>query len=198
MTASFRRIDYSLRPSKHAERRMLADIFRRLRPFQLVETYGYVGFGSVWFTDFALFHRLLGIRDMLSIERQADAQPRIDANKPFGCISVDYRSSDLALPDVDWSKRQIVWLDYDDPLTIGMLLDARTLAVRAKSGTVVAVSIQCQKAPEIDEAAGDNGGPPPFERFKGRFGAERLGQGVSELDLYCWRYCPLACRLLVQ
>ena len=63
MVDSFRRIDYSLRPAKHAERRMLCDVFRRLTHFQPVETYCYVGFGSVWFSDFVLFHRALGVSE---------------------------------------------------------------------------------------------------------------------------------------
>ncbi|ESZ38174.1 O-methyltransferase [Mesorhizobium sp. L2C066B000] len=198
MTASFRRIDYSLRPSKHAERRMLGEIFRRLRPFQPVEDYVYVGFGSVWFTDFALFHRTLGVRNMLSIERQADAKPRIDANKPFASVAIDYRSSDVALPDLDWTKRHFIWLDYDDPLTLGMLMDARSVAARARSGTVTAISVQCQKAAEVTESDDDQGGPSAFARFEGRFGRERLGADVGETDLFGWKFGKIARRLLSQ
>lgn len=198
MTASFRRIDYSLRPSKHAERRMLAELFKRLRPFQPVEDYVYVGFGSVWFADFSLFHRLLGFRQMLSIERQADAQPRIDANKPFAAVSVDYRSSELALPDLDWDRRQIIWLDYDDPLTTGMLLDTRTIAARARSGTLLAISVQCQKAAEVNEQEQDPGGPTAFVRFVQRFGRERLGPDAGPQDLFGWRFGRTARNLLIQ
>lgn len=198
MTASFRRVDYSLRPSKHAERRMLGELFKRVRPFQPVEDYVYVGFGSVWFADFSLFHRALGIREMLSIERQADAKPRIDANKPFASIRIDYRSSDLALPDLDWGKRHLIWLDYDDPLTTGMLLDARTIAARAGSGTMLALSVQCQKAAEVNEAEADKGGPTAFARFVNRFGRERLGPAASETDMYGWRFGKTVRNLLSQ
>jgi hypothetical protein len=198
MTASFRRVDYSLRPSKHAERRMLGEILRRLRPFQPVEDYVYVGFGSVWFTDFSLFHRTLGIRDMLSIERQSEAKQRIDANKPFASIKIDYRRSDEALPDLDWTKRHFIWLDYDDPLSLGMLLDARSVAGRARSGTVAAFSVQCQKAAEINDAEEDKAGPSAFARFEGRFGRERLGTDASEMDLYGWRFGKTARRLISQ
>jgi hypothetical protein len=102
MSASFRRIDYSLRPAKHAERRMLCDIFRRLRPFGRIEDYVYVGFGSVWFSDFALFHRALGIKRMISIEQAETARDRIEANKPFQ-IPVIYNQSTNVLPTLDWS-----------------------------------------------------------------------------------------------
>jgi hypothetical protein len=53
---------------------MLCEIFGRVHPFQPVDEYVYVGFGSVWFQDFILFHRHLGMRDMISIERDADAR----------------------------------------------------------------------------------------------------------------------------
>jgi hypothetical protein len=150
--------------------------------------YVYVGFGSVWFAEFGLYHRSLGIKKMISIERQADAKSRIDANKPFACVQVDYRSSTLAIPDLDWTKRQFIWLDYDDPINIDMLLDARSVAARARSGTVFAISMQCQKAIEVSDAEADKGGPTAFARFVGRFGEERLGADSSEADLFGWRF----------
>jgi len=177
---------------------MFVELFKRLRPFQPIEEYVYVGFGSVWFADFSLFHRTLGFREMLSIERQADAQPRIDANKPFAAVAVDYRSSDLALPDLDWERRHIIWLDYDDPLETAMLLDARTIAARARSGTLLAVSVQCQKAAEVNEADQDQGGPTAFVRFVERFGRERLGPDAGQQDLYGWRFGKIARNLLSQ
>ena len=60
MTASYRLIDYSLRPAKFAERRMLSEMFSRLKVFGSLESYRYIGFGSIWFTDCVLFHRALG------------------------------------------------------------------------------------------------------------------------------------------
>ena len=138
MTASFRNVDYSLRPAKHAERKMLSEIFRRLRPFDSGRgLHAYVGFGSLWFSDFSLFHRALGIRDMTSIEREKHAQARIDANRPYSTIKMHYDESAVVLPQLDWSKKSFVWLDYDDPITTDMLLDVQTVANHAVSGTVL-------------------------------------------------------------
>jgi hypothetical protein len=198
MTASFRKVDYSLRPSKHAERRMLGEIFRRLRPFEPVENYVYVGFGSVWFTDFALFHKMLGIREMVSFERQVEAQPRIDANRPFAAVKVDYRSASVALPDLGWNKRHFIWLDYDDPLKVDMLMDAKSVATRARSGSVLAISVQCQKAAELDEAERDPNGPTAFQRFEGRFTRARIGSGATAQHLFGWRYGQVARNILAQ
>ncbi|WP_193453084.1 O-methyltransferase [Pseudomonas nitroreducens] len=191
MSASFRKIDYSLRPAKYAERKMLVEVLRRLAAYQPVEDYSYIGFGSVWFSDFTLFHRALGIRDMVSIERVDSARERIEANKPFQ-IRVDYSDSSLALTRLDWTKRSIVWLDYDEPLVPSMLQDINTVAARCKSGSLIAVSVQCMKAPEYAEyerdSATDEHSLGAIERFIQRFGRERVPQGASDEDLTSWPY----------
>lgn len=201
MTASFRRIDYSLRPAKHAERKMLCDIFRRLRPFGAVEDYLYVGFGSVWFSDFTLFHRALGIKDMISIEQATGAAKRIEANKPFK-IDIDFRTSSDALPGLSWDRRSFLWLDYDDPLSTDMLLDVQTVANRACSGTVLSVSVQCHKSPAIAEAerdrATDQTAPDAVERFRQQFGRDRVPSSLFEDDLTGWPFGELSRSMLIS
>ncbi|MER2512884.1 MAG: O-methyltransferase [Nitrosomonas ureae] len=195
MSASFKRIDYSLRPAKHAERRMLCDVFRRLRPFGRIEEYVYVGFGSVWFSDFSLFHRSLGIKDMISIEQSKSAEQRINDNKPFR-IHVDFRKSTAALPELDWARNQVLWLDYDDPLSPDMLLDMRTVAQRAGSGTVLAVSVQCSQARQVAET--DQNNPSAIARFVNAFGRERIPTSTAEDDLYGWPFGILSRSIVLQ
>ncbi|MGN8084115.1 O-methyltransferase [Variovorax sp. 22077] len=189
MSGSFERIDYSIRPAKHAERRMLCDIFRRLRPFGRIEEYLYVGFGSVWFADFSLFHRSLGVRDMISIEQEVEAKDRIEDNKPFR-IPVDYRHSKHALPELDWTRRQFIWLDYDAPLSPDMLGDAASVARRAVSGTALAISIQCVRSPYVNEAR--HAGISAIERFTAVFGRERVPADAVEEDLLGWPFGALS------
>lgn len=195
MTDSFRRIDYSIRPAKHAERRMLADVFRRLAAFEPLEAYRYVGFGSVWFSDFLLFHRALGIRKMLSIEEAATLKERFEANKPFS-IEMDFRRSTLALPDLDYSTRQFIWLDYDDPISPDMLQDVSTVASRARSGTCLVISVQSHRAPQVAEAdrdrAEDVNAISAEERFRSAFGAARVPQNLQRDDLIGWPFGSLA------
>lgn len=199
MSPSFRRIDYSLRPAKHAERRMLCEIFRKASPFGRIEEYTYVGFGSVWFADFALFHRALGVRDMISIERSKEAQERFEDNKPFQ-IKMDFRPSTQALHDLDWSRNQFLWLDYDDPLSCDMLLDMRTVTRRARSGTILAVSVQCSTAPQVAEAEQDStvGAPSSLDRFIDAFGRERVPHQTSAENLYGWLYGALSRSILFR
>lgn len=202
MVDSFRRIDYSLRPAKHAERRMLCDVFRRLSPFQPVETYRYVGFGSVWFSDFVLFHRALGVRDMLSIEQAVQSQPRFEANKPFA-IDIDFRESSLVLPELDYDRRQFIWLDYDDPITLDMVNDVAVIARRASSGTVLVVSVQCVRPPDVAEAdrelTSDPYAPSATDRFATRMNADGVGRVGSDLEreqLSNWAFGELSRSIL--
>ena len=195
MTASFRRIDYSLRPAKYAERKMLCEVFRRLSSFCAVEDYQYVGFGSVWFSDFTLFHRVLGIKDMISIEQEANAASRIEANKPFK-IDIDFRGSNQVLPELNWDRHSFLWLDYDDPLTPDMLLDVQTVANHANSGTVLAVSVQCHKAPAVVEAERekdtDESAIDAVERFRQLLGRARVPSPLFEDDLIGWPFGKLS------
>lgn len=197
MSASFRRIDYSLRPAKHAERRMLCELYRRITPFNRVEDYVYVGFGSILFLDFSLFHRALGIKNMISIERSATAKKRIEENKPFR-IPVIYSHSKVVLPKLEWSKHHLLWLDYDDPLSPEMLHDMQTVASRAKPGTVLTISVQCSIAPQVAEAESDKQADSPnaLSRFISLFGRERVPQETDEMDLYSWRLGQLSRKML--
>jgi len=194
MSASFRKIDYSLRPAKHAERRMLCEIFRKLRPFGSVEQYLYIGMGSLWFSDFILFHRLLGIKEMISIDKSG-AKARLEANKPFRSVTMDFRSTTVALPKLDWTRHHFMWLDYDDQIDSDKLLDVRTVSTRAISGTTLAVSVQCEAAKEVEEAR-DAGESTAIDRFRSRFGRERVTGDVWEDDLVSWRFGKLSRQLL--
>jgi hypothetical protein len=192
MSGSFKKIDYSLRPAKYAERRMIRDIFRRLAAFEPPENYTYIGFGSVWFADFILFHRGLGVRKMISIESSIGAAQRVRDNAPFR-IDLRFEKSTKVLPKLRWRERSFVWLDYDDPLTPDMLSDVRTVARRARSGSVIAVTVRCSKAREVEEAEADEDDEklPALERFRNKFKASKIPSGIAEDDLTGWPYADL-------
>lgn len=65
---SFDAINYSLRPSKSIQTQLVFDGVRLLQDRLDLERLTYVGFGSIWFTDFVLAHKILRIDDMGSIE----------------------------------------------------------------------------------------------------------------------------------
>ena len=116
MSGSFTRVNYRLRPAKGVERRMMADAFLRLWPFGRVESYRYVGMGSVYFADFALFNTVCGFTHLVSIEDAEDLQTqnRFKFNVPLGSIELKFGHSNVELPKLHWDNvRTICWLDYD-------------------------------------------------------------------------------------
>ena len=135
MAPSYRSIDYRIRPSKHVERVMLCEAFRRLR-FHVLEDYKYVGLGSVFFADFRIIHRSLGITRMLSIEKQENDSARFEWNKPYSGIEMLFGETEQRLSDVDFSEPTIIWLDYDGPLTRSVISDIRHVAHAASHGSV--------------------------------------------------------------
>jgi len=179
---------------------MLLEVFRRLAAFDALEEYRYVGFGSVWFSDFILFHRAIGIRHMLSIEKSVTSRDRFEANKPFN-IDVDYRPSSAVLPEMSYDRRQFIWLDYDDPITVDMLRDVATVASHARSGSVLAVSVQCHAVPDISEAEREASKDPlaasAEERFKARMG-DRVPSDLSRAQLKSWPLGELSRRLFTS
>lgn len=148
MSGSYRIINYALRPAKAIERRMLCAAFKRLYPFQRIETYRYVGLGSIYFTDFQLLHRELGITDMLSIEKDVNARACFTFNRPYKCIRLRFATSTEVLSTLRWGRRTILWLDYDDRLDRAILGDIATACLRATSGSVVVMSVNAHPDPE--------------------------------------------------
>lgn len=144
MAVSYREINYSLRPAKAVERKMLGEAFRRLYPFQRLTDYRYVGFGSIYFADFQLIHRALGISDMVSVEKNTNAEECFLFNKPYRSIELRFGHSNEILPGLDWSKRSILWLDYDGSLDTDVLADIDTFCARAISGSMLVISVNAQ------------------------------------------------------
>jgi hypothetical protein len=151
-TASYQKINYRLRPAKHVERRMIAEALRRLDRLSALNFYRYVGFGSPYFTDFSLFHKHLGINDMLSIERVVDDKPRFEFNKPFDCIDLEFGESNAILPGVDWNGRTILWLDYDKKLLQAHLVDVATFAANAVPLSVLLVTVNADPGALVGRA----------------------------------------------
>ena len=192
---SFDKIDYSLRIGKYAERRMMVEVFRRLTPFGDLEDYEYVGFGSVWFSDFSLFHRSLGMRKMISIEGSSEARNRVEFNRPYK-IQVETGMSGAILPNLDWNDRKIVWLDYDDPVAKPMLLDVRTVAAQAMSGTLLAVSVPCSFASQTRMKPGP--GQTFMDLFRNSFDPGTVPSKAKDGDLLGWRFGNLSREMFLE
>jgi hypothetical protein len=178
MASSFRSVNYSLRPAKAVERKMLCDLFRRLEPFGRIDTFRYIGFGSIYFTDFQLFHQTLGISDMVSIEKEETNWPRFEFNLPFRCVDLMHGHSNSVLPKLDWNKRSLVWLDYDGKLNKEVLADLATFCSKAISGSTIFVTINA----EPDRAAVGTA-PKDQDAFRLKAFADAVGDEKIPLGL---------------
>ena len=139
--SSYEKINYSLRPAKNIERKMLCEAFRRLSPIHKIEKYQYIGFGSTYFSDFNLIHRTLGINNLISIEKDINNQERFEFNKPFSCIDIKFGLSNEVLPTLNRTKFSIVWVDYDSKISNDLLEDINTLVYNLKPGSVFLITV---------------------------------------------------------
>ncbi|SPH20653.1 hypothetical protein ASD8599_01392 [Ascidiaceihabitans donghaensis] len=157
---SFNAINYSTRPSKTIQRQVIFSCLERLSPILGLNNAAYIGFGSIWFTDFVLAHNRLGIERMESIESDDVGFSRANFNKPYSMVSVHSGHSNEVLPnlldDVELIARPwVIWLDYDGGLTESVIEDVRTLIEQAPENSVLLYTVS---------AAGNKYGNPRERR----------------------------------
>ena len=80
---------------------MMIDAFQILMSAGFnIRNYKYVGFGSIYFVDFILFHKLLGIDNLKSIEHDTEAMTRCEFNKPFGNVELEQATASEVIPNL--------------------------------------------------------------------------------------------------
>ena len=138
-------VNYSLRPSKSIQRQLGFAGIRALKSrFNLQEAI-YVGFGSVWFTDFVMAHNMLDIDRMISMETDNIMFRRAEFNAPYASVTVRHGSSSAVLPTlyqditlntVPW----VMWLDYDASFDERTIQDTRTAIERSPGDTILLIT----------------------------------------------------------
>lgn len=111
-------VNFSLRQNKCIERAIAFDCISLVMNELNIVNAVYVGFGSVWFEDFVLAHRFLGIKTMVSIERDPVVFRRALFNRPYRTVEVLDGDSFSVIPSLlqrhDLMDRPwVVWLDHD-------------------------------------------------------------------------------------
>ncbi|MEM6538865.1 MAG: O-methyltransferase [Pseudomonadota bacterium] len=139
---SFDSINYSIRPSKSVQRGLIFEGLRRMVDAIDLGNAVYVGFGSIWFTDFVQAHKALNIDDMVSIEANEIGFRRATFNKAYRTISMLEGRASAKLPDVLGfegfdARPWIVWLDYDSALDEEIVEDMRWVVTNAPPNSVV-------------------------------------------------------------
>lgn len=135
------KINYSLRPQKAMERRMMCDLLKVLNPTFDLSQYSYVGMGAKYFADFLLFHRELGINKMKSIEADVDHKKKYDFNVPLKCIEMYYGLAKNYIDSYENNGESVFfWLDYDYGLDQSIMDDCNKLINKLNPGDLFFVS----------------------------------------------------------
>jgi hypothetical protein len=134
-------VNFSLRQNKAIERSIAFDALKSTIN-ALGESPVYVGLGSVWFRDFQLAHRALGIDKMVSIESESAVFARANFNRPYGSIEVVEGLTTDVIPTLldrpDLSVRPwIVWLDYDKEMDDARLDELAGLVRNLPAGSAL-------------------------------------------------------------
>jgi hypothetical protein len=119
-------VNFSLRLNKSIERSLVFECLVLLINQLNLSNLVYVGLGSVWFTDFILAHRLLGIDTMISMEHDEVIFKRAEFNRPYRTLEILLGESAALFPDLlareDLAGRPwVVWLDHDEEIDEGKL-----------------------------------------------------------------------------
>jgi len=170
------KFNFSTRPAKNVERRMIVEACRRLSAVAPLETYRYVGFGGIEFMDFELMHRILGIRIMTSIEKDLQWPARYKFNRPFRTVAVLTGRASEHLSALDWDGLRIVWLDYEWQLRDEVIRDCETVARVLHPGSLLIVTIQAR-----GEFSGRVG--TKLEDLKRNVAEDRIPLGITEESL---------------
>lgn len=147
---SYLKFNYALRPSKQVERKLIIKILNTMRETGYkISQYTYVGFGSVYYADFIVFHKYLYIDKMICVEA-SNIDSRMEFNKPFGFIDLRMALLSEVIPTLDERQQHFVWADYDSHLDREMLDDLDSLCSSLRPGSFIAVTVDAENRVPID------------------------------------------------
>lgn len=145
-TKSYLSVSYDLRPAKQVERRMMIDTMMRLAEAGFpIADYQYVGMGSIFFVDYVLFHRYLGLTKLISVEYDASIEKRVSFNAPFKLVDIEIASIGDVVAQLDRDLCHILWLDYDARIHADMLSDVVLACHRLSPGSILMVTVDAER-----------------------------------------------------
>lgn len=171
---SYRKVHYGLRPNKQVERRMI------LRSLSLlcqdgfsIADYQYTGLGSIYFIDFIVFHKILGISHMVSIEKDARVRRRVKFNRPFGFVELKIGPALQFIPELSKDRRHLVWLDYDDVLYKEHLEEVALASSVLSPGSILIVTI------DVEPPGSEGDGPPQWRAHFFKEAGDYIGEYLT-------------------
>lgn len=145
---SFEAVNYLLRPKKQIERKIIIEIMQELNPEVKLSKYLYVGFGSIYYYDFILFHKILRMNKLLSIDNKS-TRKRFEFNRPYDFISFKNQLSTDYLSEFAWDQNVVLWLDYDKRLNDIVLADLKLIAKNCRSRDILIITVNSSSPKDL-------------------------------------------------
>lgn len=212
MTASM----FALRPSKYVDRRLFADLLRRLDRLEPMSAYVYVGMGGATLEDHRLLWQELGMTKLVSLETNQTVYLRQVFNRPVESIRCLLASAESfagdqagALKRLGYleNEKRVVWFDFTKPKELGSQLDQfQTLVNGLWFGDVARLTVNVSPANWGDGSApGDEVATGLEARRKAQrlqnlreSLGERLPNDVGPDDMITARFPKLVCRMIQE
>jgi len=173
---SYQKVHYELRPAKQVERRMLLHAFHALRGVGYpISTYEYTGLGSIYFIDFVLFHRYLGITRLTSVEGDQDVKRRVCFNRPYKQIKIVHDDIAAQVARLSSGRRHILWLDFDSIVTGDLLNTVQLASTQLSVGSLLIVTVDVEPPGKPE---GKNYNPTAWKRHYEFEAGDLLWSGV--------------------
>ena len=124
---------------------MLLDLLRRLMEAGFpISGYQYTGMGSIYFVDFILFHRYLGIKRMVSVEKAEEIKGGVHFNRPYGSIEIFIGDIADYIPSLSKDRKHILWLDFDFVISREAIGAVVMAAAQLSPGSILLVTIDAE------------------------------------------------------
>ncbi len=178
---SYKKVHYEFRPAKQVERRMLLHALHALKEVGYpISSYEYTGLGSIYFIDFVLFHRYLGLTKLTSVEGDPAIKKRVDFNCPYNLIRVVHGEMTVQISCLSTKCQHILWLDFDSLIT-SELLEAVQLAVyQLTAGSILLVTIDAEPPGRPEEGKYN---PSSWKRYFETEASSFIWRGASRSDV---------------
>lgn len=171
---------------------MVCDMLAGISAVKELSSYCYIGFGSTYFADFSLFHRRLGISNMISIECNEQVKDRCEFNKPYACIELKMGQSSEILPNLGINEtNSIIWLDYDYKICDEVFSDIDTVIAKMRPDSFFMISLNADIKSLVNNTYNGTDNAMPYlieilgeDRFPNQYSDKNLTQKLYLEILY--------------
>ena len=138
---------YRLRPNKHVDRELFAELVSLLVAGSEGDAYAYIAMGGRHLKDHIAIYRRAGLRNLYSFDLDQDVVDRQRFNAPFeGVVCETHTSGEVpalldGILDRFRARHAIIWLDYTRTDRFEQLTEVEAIAKRLSAGDVLRVTM---------------------------------------------------------